>query len=317
MDGIAGHRRRGPDRSDVPGRYEAGDVAPPDPVTTARRGDSPAAGSVARSTSAGRPLTLLVQNTGDRPIQVGSHYHFAEANPALAFDRASGAWAPARHPGGNESCASSRASNARSTSCRTPVHASRPASAARCEARSMREIDRHRYAVLYGPTRGDRVRLADTDLLIEVERRPVRRRRRDRLRRRQGRSASRWASRPRRDAEGAPGPRHHRRARARPLGRGQGRHRRPRRAHRRLGKAGNPDTMDGVDPGLVIGPSTEILAGNGKIVTAGAIDCHVHFDLPADRRRGARGRHHHADRRRHRSGRRHQGHDGDTRRRGT
>ena len=32
--------------------------------------------------------TLSVTNTGDRPIQVGSHYHFAEANPALAFDRA-------------------------------------------------------------------------------------------------------------------------------------------------------------------------------------------------------------------------------------
>ena len=33
-------------------------------------------------------VTLLVANTGDRPIQVGSHYHFAETNPALAFDRA-------------------------------------------------------------------------------------------------------------------------------------------------------------------------------------------------------------------------------------
>ncbi|MGQ7844219.1 urease subunit beta [Granulosicoccus sp. 3-233] len=32
-------------------------------------------------------LTLQVANTGDRPVQVGSHYHFAEANPALAFDR--------------------------------------------------------------------------------------------------------------------------------------------------------------------------------------------------------------------------------------
>jgi urease subunit beta len=34
------------------------------------------------------PLTLTVANTGDRPIQVGSHYHFAETNPALSFDRA-------------------------------------------------------------------------------------------------------------------------------------------------------------------------------------------------------------------------------------
>jgi urease subunit beta len=33
------------------------------------------------------PTTLIVANTGDRPIQVGSHYHFAETNPALLFDR--------------------------------------------------------------------------------------------------------------------------------------------------------------------------------------------------------------------------------------
>jgi urease subunit beta len=40
--------------------------------------------------NAGRPtLSLDVSNTGDRPVQVGSHYHFAETNPALAFDRAS------------------------------------------------------------------------------------------------------------------------------------------------------------------------------------------------------------------------------------
>lgn len=38
--------------------------------------------------NAGRPtISLRVANTGDRPIQVGSHYHFAESNPALAFDR--------------------------------------------------------------------------------------------------------------------------------------------------------------------------------------------------------------------------------------
>jgi len=39
--------------------------------------------------NAGQPtVTLSVANTGDRPIQVGSHYHFAETNPALSFDRA-------------------------------------------------------------------------------------------------------------------------------------------------------------------------------------------------------------------------------------
>ena len=38
--------------------------------------------------NAGRPVvTLVVVNTGDRPVQVGSHYHFAQVNPALSFDR--------------------------------------------------------------------------------------------------------------------------------------------------------------------------------------------------------------------------------------
>ena len=47
----------------------------------------PAAGEI--DLNAGRPtVTVSVANTGDRPIQVGSHYHFAEVNPALAFDRA-------------------------------------------------------------------------------------------------------------------------------------------------------------------------------------------------------------------------------------
>lgn len=47
----------------------------------------PAAGEI--ELNAGAAVTVLeVANTGDRPVQVGSHYHFAEANPALAFDRA-------------------------------------------------------------------------------------------------------------------------------------------------------------------------------------------------------------------------------------
>lgn len=47
-----------------------------------------------------------------------------------------------------------------------------------------------------------------------------------------------------------------------------------------IGKAGNPDTMDGVDPNLVIGASTEVHGGNGYIVTAGGIDSHIHFICP-------------------------------------
>ena len=47
-----------------------------------------------------------------------------------------------------------------------------------------------------------------------------------------------------------------------------------------IGKAGNPDTQDGVDPKLVIGTGTEILSAEGLIVTAGAIDTHVHYICP-------------------------------------
>ncbi|XP_028053691.1 urease isoform X4 [Camellia sinensis] len=47
-----------------------------------------------------------------------------------------------------------------------------------------------------------------------------------------------------------------------------------------LGKAGNPDVMDGVSDNMIIGVNTEVIAGEGMIVTAGAIDCHVHFICP-------------------------------------
>ncbi|MEY8803242.1 urease subunit beta [Leisingera sp. XS_AS12] len=47
----------------------------------------PAAGEITLNAGA-EAVTLMVANTGDRPVQVGSHYHFAETNPALEFDRA-------------------------------------------------------------------------------------------------------------------------------------------------------------------------------------------------------------------------------------
>src|SRR6185312_1707837 len=45
-----------------------------------------------------------------------------------------------------------------------------------------------------------------------------------------------------------------------------------------IGKAGNPDIQPGVD--IIIGPGTEAIAGEGKILTAGAMDCHIHFICP-------------------------------------
>ena len=91
--GDAGHRRddpRHPGRGDVPGRHQARHRASSDPRRglrgRARRGDRRAR---ARSSSTRAPSgsRSRVANTGDRPIQVGSHYHFFETNPALRFDR--------------------------------------------------------------------------------------------------------------------------------------------------------------------------------------------------------------------------------------
>lgn len=47
----------------------------------------PAEGEIILNAEAAQ-ITLMVANTGDRPVQVGSHYHFAETNPGLSFDRA-------------------------------------------------------------------------------------------------------------------------------------------------------------------------------------------------------------------------------------
>src|SRR5262249_9490590 len=48
----------------------------------------------------------------------------------------------------------------------------------------------------------------------------------------------------------------------------------------KVGKAGNPDTMDGVDPDLVVGAATEVIAGENMILTAGGVDTHIHFTSP-------------------------------------
>ena len=143
----------------------------------------------------------------------------------------------------------------------------------------MAEISRSRYRALYGPTAGDRIRLADTDLLIEVERDDcfggdeavfgggkV-------IRESMGQStATRAEGAPDLVITGAVILDHWGIVKA-DIGVRDGR-------IVAIGRAGNPDTTDGVHPDLVIGPSTEIMAGNGKILTAGAIDCHVHLICP-------------------------------------
>ncbi|WP_371402162.1 urease subunit alpha [Kribbella sp. NBC_00662] len=144
----------------------------------------------------------------------------------------------------------------------------------------MVEISRAAYAALYGPTVGDQVRLADTDLWVEVEEdltvggeevvfgggKSIRES-----------MAQGTATR----ADGAPdtvisnvlvvdwwGI-----VRA-DVGIRDGR-------IVALGRAGNPDIADGVHPDLRIGPSTDVIAGEGRILTAGAIDSHVHLLSPS------------------------------------
>ncbi|MFF7212561.1 urease subunit alpha [Streptomyces sp. NPDC008238] len=147
----------------------------------------------------------------------------------------------------------------------------------------MAELSRAVYADLFGPTTGDRLRLADTDLLVEVERDlsggadgsgdevvfgggKV-------IRESMGQArATRAEGTPDTVITGAVVLDHWGVVKA-DIGIRDGR-------ITALGKAGNPDTMDGVHPDLVIGPETEVIAGNGRIVTAGAVDAHVHFISP-------------------------------------
>ncbi|MFF6902537.1 urease subunit alpha [Streptomyces hydrogenans] len=147
----------------------------------------------------------------------------------------------------------------------------------------MPDLHRAVYADLFGPTTGDRVRLADTDLLVEIEE--------DRSGGpgRAGEEAVFGGGKVIREsmgqarttrAEGAPDTvitgavviDHWGIVKA-DIGIRDGR-------ITALGKAGNPDTMDGVHPGLVIGPETEVIVGNGRIVTAGGVDTHIHFISP-------------------------------------
>ncbi|GAA3780456.1 urease subunit alpha [Plantactinospora mayteni] len=155
----------------------------------------------------------------------------------------------------------------------------------------MSTLDRRRYAALYGPTVGDRVRLADTNLLIEVEQDYCTRSAPGPsarvggygdeavfgggkvIRESMGQSlVTRADGAPDTVITGALVLDHWGVVKA-DVGLRDGR-------IVALGKAGNPDTMDGVHPELVIGPGTEIISGNGKILTAGAIDSHVHLICP-------------------------------------
>jgi urease subunit alpha len=138
------------------------------------------------------------------------------------------------------------------------------------------KISRHAYAEMFGPTTGDRVRLADSDLFIEIEHdftiygeevkfgggKVIR----------DGMGQSQRASKDAVDTviTNAVILDHSGILKA-DIGIKNGR-------ISAIGKAGNPDIQPGVT--IVIGPGTEVIAGEGKIVTAGGIDTHIHFICP-------------------------------------
>jgi urease subunit alpha len=144
------------------------------------------------------------------------------------------------------------------------------------------KIPRRTYAELYGPTTGDRIRLADTELIIEIEKdfthygdeitfgggKVIR----DGM----GQSASAISEREHGALDlvitNAVVVDHWGIVKA-DVGVKRGR-------IVKVGKAGNPDTMNGVDPDLIVGAATEVIAGENLILTAGGVDSHIHFISP-------------------------------------
>ncbi len=139
------------------------------------------------------------------------------------------------------------------------------------------KIPRPDYAAMYGPTTGDRVRLADTDLIIEVERDLTT----------YGEEVKFGGGKVIRDGMGQSQVSRaggavdtvitnalivdHSGIYKADVGLRDG------RIHK-IGKAGNPDTQPNVD--IIIGPGTEAIAGEGRILTAGGFDAHIHFICP-------------------------------------
>ena len=142
------------------------------------------------------------------------------------------------------------------------------------------KITREKYAMMYGPTTGDRVRLADTSLVIEVEKDFTT----------YGEESKFGGGKTLRDGMGqsvkttsADGDLDMVITNAlvvdytgiykADIGIKNG-------LISGIGKAGNPSAMDGVTPGMTVGGSTEVVAGEGLLLTAGGIDTHIHFISP-------------------------------------
>ncbi|KAF8813390.1 urease [Phlegmacium glaucopus] len=253
-------------------------------------------------------IQLRVTNNGDRPVQIGSHYHFIETNPHLSFDRGKAygkrldipaGTAVRFEPGdvkivdlvaisgakiitGGNNLATGVVDLSRTDAIVAGLiqkgfaHVPEPGA---LEIHEDKDMGRETYISMFGPTTGDRVRLGDTALWIEVER--------DEtiygdeakfgggktIREGMGQATNRssvetldlvitnaliidWSGIYKADIGVKDG-----------LIVG-------------IGKAGNPDVMAYVHPSLIIGSSTEVIAGEKLIITAGAIDAHIHYICP-------------------------------------
>ncbi|KAG6332174.1 hypothetical protein ID866_6913 [Astraeus odoratus] len=280
-------------------------------------------GRIVINRNCGVRIQLKVTNNGDRPIQVGSHYHFVETNKALAFDRVralhkrldipSGT-AVRFEPGetktvtlcaiGDGKCLNVKGGNNLTAFIEQQMKRSGFRSADLCnklrgfahipepenplpsvELLKPRDLSREEYISMYGPTVGDRVRLGDTNLWIKIEQDSAR----------YGDEVKFGGGKTIRDGMGQKC--------------GCNPDDKPCCCHMLdlvitnavivdwtgiykadigikegkivgIGKAGNADVMYGVDHFLHIGSSTEVVAGEKLIVTAGAIDAHVHYICP-------------------------------------
>ncbi|KAJ3091764.1 hypothetical protein HK102_013532 [Quaeritorhiza haematococci] len=262
--------------------------------------------------NAGRPRYFLkVTNNGDRPVQVGSHYHFIETNAQLRFDRGiaygrrldiPAGTAVRFEPGETKTVtltdiAGNKIISGGNALASGPIDHSRlPDILASLAAKSFSHepldlsvfgsstptpytMDRRRYADAYGPTVGDKVRLGDSVLWIEIEKDYTT----------YGDEIVFGGGKVIREGMGQATGIYGEEALdlvitnavivdytgiyKADIGIKNG-------YIAGIGKAGNPDVMANVTPGMVVGVTTEVLAGEGHIFTAGALDTHIHFICP-------------------------------------
>ncbi|GKZ19059.1 urease [Aspergillus brasiliensis] len=255
-------------------------------------------------------IRLKVMSRGDRPIQVGSHYHFIETNPQLHFDRLRSygyrldipAGTSVRfEPGdtkvvtlveigghrvirGGNCIASGKVDLARAEEIMARLQVQNFAHVPEPTADSALmptpfSMDREAYARMFGPTTGDLVRLGLTNLWVRVEKDYTS----------YGDECTFGGGKTIRDGMGQSSEKSTEHALdtvvtnaliidwtgifKADIGIKDG-------LIAGIGKAGNPDIMEGVTPGMIVGSSTDVIAGENKIVTAGGFDTHIHFICP-------------------------------------